>query len=261
MNNTTVKELNNRLLDNCLISIIVIPTKIYYKKNDGLVNETILYSLFGTNINGKRRYLTTVFKNKFIKTSDWYDLLLSLKDRGITHSFYAVIPNNDELSKALKLAFTEIQIFISCFDTINKLSKYYTYSYSNSLVDKINRIYLCKDINDYNLIIKEFKNEYCNLPFISDLLQEDLIRIKKYCEYDYELRKFIFSFFFYRDTSKALRIISRSKTSFSSIDEIIQELIPYIQKIEAYMFCPKNKLNYIISMLYKTKKDLLKEYL
>ena len=37
MNNQTVLELNNRTLDNCLFSLIIIPTKIYYKEGENLV--------------------------------------------------------------------------------------------------------------------------------------------------------------------------------------------------------------------------------
>lgn len=261
MNNTTVQELNNRNLYKCFISIIVVPTKIYYKEKEDLINEVELYSFFGNNIEGKRQYLTTVLKDDFNKTSKWYDLLLSLKNRGISNVFYAVTTNNEELNKALKLAFNEIQIFISCFDTIYKLSKYYTTSYSNCLASKINRIYQAKDINDYELVVNEFKEEYLQFSFISDLLDEDLKRARKYCEYDYEFRRFIFSYFFYRDTSKALRIASRSKKHFTSIDEIIKELLPYIKKIETGMFCPKKKLKYIINILYETKKELIKCYL
>lgn len=254
MINLTVTELNNRTLDECYISIIVIPSKILYEKKEGLVNEVELYSFFGCNIEGKRRYITTVFKDNYIKTSDWYDFLLSLKNKGISNIFFAIISNNIELSKALKLVFSEIQVFISCFDTINKLYKYYSYSYSNPIASNVYQVYIAKDISQYELLLKEFKEKYLNLTFISDLLQEDLNRARKYCEYDYELRKFIFSFYFYRDTLKSLRTISRSKHSFSSINEIIQELLPYIQRIESSMFCPKKQLNYIINLLYKSNK-------
>ena len=46
MNNQTVLELNNRTLDNCLFSLIIIPTKIYYKEGENLVNEKEIYLFF-----------------------------------------------------------------------------------------------------------------------------------------------------------------------------------------------------------------------
>ena len=45
----TVLELNNRTLDNCLFSLIIIPTKIYYKEGENLVNEKEIYLFFYCN--------------------------------------------------------------------------------------------------------------------------------------------------------------------------------------------------------------------
>lgn len=261
MNNQTINELHNRKLDNCLISIIVIPTKFYYKEREGLVNEKEIYFFFSCNIYGKRKFITSALKDKYNKTSDWYDLLLSFKDKGINVILFGLIPNNQCLSKALKLAFNEINIFISCFETIDKLSKYYTESYSNGLFNDVKNIYLSKDLNTYYLSVNDFKEKYCGYTFIYDLFQEDLKRAKKYYEVDYEIRNFVFSFYFCRDIKKKLNIISNSKNYFSSTDEIVNELIPVIQRFETRIFCPKNTLKNIINKLYSDKKDLIKSYL
>ena len=261
MNNQTVLELNNRTLDNCLFSLIIIPTKIYYKEGENLVNEKEIYLFFYCNIQGKRKYLSCVFKDDYPKASDWYNLLLTFKSRGINVILYSIIPNNIQLSKALKLAFPEIDSFISCFESISKLSKYYTITYSNGLFEKAKRIYLSKDLNEYDLALQDFKEEYLNYSFIYDLLEDDLKRAKQYYNVDYELRNFIFAFYFYRDHYKKISTISHSKTYFSSLDEFTQELIPDIQRIECRMFCPKKDLINIIDKLYTDKKDLIKLYL
>ena len=91
MNNSSVNELNNRLLDNCLISINVIPIKIYFKEDDDFIVQKELYLFFSCNINGKRKYITSVFKDNFDKTSLWYDFLLSLKNKGIDVILFAII--------------------------------------------------------------------------------------------------------------------------------------------------------------------------
>ena len=64
LNNNNVAELNNRKFDNCLISILVIPIKIYFKEAEDLVNEKELYLFFSCNIQGKRKYLTSIFNSK-----------------------------------------------------------------------------------------------------------------------------------------------------------------------------------------------------
>lgn len=261
MNNQTICELNNRNLDNCLFSIMVIPTKIYFKENDNFTSEKVLYLIFACNIRGVRKYISAVFSNDFENTSSWYDLILTLKSRGINSILYAIIPKNDKLSKALKLLFSGIEIFISCFDTINKLSKYYSCDYSYLLLDNVKKVYLSPTKEDYEIALNNFNEKYLDILFIRDLLDEDLKRAKKYYDTDFELRKFIFSFYFFREITKRITVISHSRPYFVSINEFIEILIPDIIRIESRMFCTKDQLKNIINKIYLTKGDLIKPYL
>ena len=261
MNNQTINDLNNRKLDPCLFSIIIFPSNIYFKQSDDIITHKEIYIIFSCNISGVRKFIDIVFKDDFSKTSSWYDYIISLKSRGINTILFAVIPNNDLLSKALKLSFNEIEIFISCFETINKLSKYYTISYTSHILESVRKIFLSNSNSDYEVAMNDFKEDFLIFPFISDLLEEDLKRAKKYNNIDYEIRNFIFSFYFYRDMSKRLHVISRSKPYFLSLDEFTELLLIDIQRIEARMFCPKNKLKDIINILYNSKKELIKPYL
>lgn len=261
MNNQTINEINNRKLDPCLFSIMVISSKIYFKEKEDLINEKEVYIFFSCNIHGKRKYLTSVFKDDFSKTSDWYNFFVYLKSRGINALFYAVIPDNDILSKALKLAFNDINIFISCFEAINKLSKFYSCNYSKSITNKVKKVFLSKSINDYEVALCEFRDEFLNFKFVYDILEDDLKRARTYYDIDFNLRKFIFSFYFVREINKKIVSASHSKPFFSSLDDLIVILIPDIQRIESRMFCPKNELNNIINILYNDKKDLLISYL
>ena len=261
MNNQTICELNNRNLDNCLFSVMIIPTKIYFKENDNFTSEKVLYLIFACNIRGVRKYISSVFADDFINTSSWYDLILSFKSRGINCILYAIIPNNDKLSKALKLLFPNIEIFISCFETVNKLSKYYSCDYSFLLLDNVKTVYLSPTKEDYEIALNNFNEKYLDILFIRDLLDSDLKRAKKYYDTDYELRKFIFSFYFFREINKRITVISHSKPYFASIDEFIEILIPDIVRIESRMFCTKDQLKNIINKIYLTKGDLIKQYL
>ena len=260
MNNSSILELNNRKLDNCLFSIIVIPVKAYFKTNHDYSKERELYLFFSCNIQGKRKYLTTVFSDNFSKTSDWYDFLLSLKNKGIAVTLYALIPNNEYLSRALKLAFNEITIFISFIETYTKLIKYHSSDYANSLLSKVKKLYLSETLEEFNIYFQTFEEEYLSIPFIHDLLENDLKQIKQYYNVELQLRKFIFSFYFCRDLFKRLLVISHID-DFSSIDEFITHLILDIQRIELKMFCSKKDLKYIINKLYTEYGNLIKTYL
>ena len=261
MNNNNAIELNNRKLDNCLISIIVIPITINYKPIDQQTIQKELYIFFSCNIRGVRKFLTAVFADDINKTSDWYNILLSLKNRGVNILLYAVIPDNDKLSKALKLAFNEVNIYISFSEIINKLSKYYTQSYTRNFYNIIKKIYVSNDINGFNIAYNDFIEEFVNYDFIRELLDYNFKRVKQYYNTVFEIRRFIFSIYFYRDTFKIISTIAHSKKYFNHIDDFINDLIPTIQRIESRMFCKKSDLMSIINILYITYKDLIKPYL
>ena len=261
MNNSSILELNNRKLDNCLFSIIIIPVKAYFKTNNNFSIERELYLFFSCNIQGKRKYITTVFKDKYPKVSDWYDFILSLKAKGINITLYAIIPNNDFLSKALKLAFNEINIYVSFLEIYAKLTKYHSANYANRLFEEVRKLYLTSTLEEYDIYFNSFKEEYLNLPFINDLLEEDLKRIKPYYDIELNFRKYILSFYFCRELFKRLVVISHSKDSFSSIDEFITCILPDIRRIELKMFCSKKDLKFIINKVYTQYGNLIKSYL
>lgn len=260
-NNLNIFEINDRKFDNCLLSIQIISTFIFFKDKDEHIRKKEIYSFFSCSIKGKRMYLTSVFKDKYTKTSDWYDLLMIFKNRGINVLLYAVVPNNNDIIKAFKLAFKEIFIYISCFDTIDRLCHYYTDSYSSNIIGKLKRIYLANNIDEYNLAFNDFKEEYLQYQFILDLFEDDFKRYKDYCTKDPQIRKFIISFYFVRDLQKRLNKIAKSKDYFSSLDDFVTELIDDIKRIESKIFCTKKELTTIINYLYNCKKDLIKYYL
>ena len=261
MSNSTIEELNSRNFDSCLFSILIIPTKISVQVKENITTQKDVYMFFSCNINAKRKYLTSVFKDDFSSASEWYDFFQVIKSRGVKVLLYAVIPDNSFLSKALKLTFCEVNIFISCFEAVYKLSKYYSYSYSKSITAKVRKVFLSPTIQDYEIVLDQFIEEYASYKFVYDILESDLKRAKKYYDVDFKLRNFIFSFYFVRDISKRISSISHSKPYFNSIDELIIPLIPYIQTMEARMFCPKAELNLVINYIYADKKELIFPYL
>ena len=240
MNNQTICELNNRNLDNCLFSIMIIPTKIYFKENNNLTNEKTLYLIFACNIRGIRKYISSIFYDDFNSTSSWYDYIQSLKSKGINCILYAVIPNNDKLSKALKLSFQGIEIFISCFETINKLSKYYSCDYSYLLMDNVKNIYLSPTKEDYEIALNDFNEKYLEILFIRDLLDNDLKRAKQYYNTDFELRKFIFSFYFFREITKKSLLFLTPNHFFVQLMSLLKYLFLILLELKAECFVQKN---------------------
>lgn len=261
MNNLTINEIKNRDLDSCIFAIYFIPVSIYSNKGNDYIKEQLAYSVIACNIHGTRKYITTIFTDDFSKTSAWYDLFSTWKQKGLETMLYAVIPNDDKLKKALSLAFPEVECFLSCFTTIRKLISYFSCGYSSKFLEQIKNIFIAENIKEFEMKAEEFLEENSEYPFIKDLIADDLKSAKEYINVSSILRKHIFSFYFIRDYIKKLNIISHVKPNFSSLFEFEELILPTIQTFEYRMYTSKKEWNKIISIIYPSKKNLLIKYL
>ena len=133
MNNQTINEINKRDFDKVFFSFSILSQDVFFNFGNDYIKKRTIYTIIGCNINGVRKYITSIFDDEYTKTSDWYNLLLALKIRGLEHIFYVSIPNNQFIKKAFDLAFSDVSYFYSCFNLINKLSHYTTCSYSKNI--------------------------------------------------------------------------------------------------------------------------------
>ena len=260
MNNKSLIELNKRDFDKCLFCLYCLPIDIYMALDDGKIDTQTVFIFYGCNLLGKRRYLSSIIVSHDFPTSSWYEFFQSFKTRGLQQIIYAVLPNNKHLKDALKLAFLDVESIISIFDTIMKISKYFSTSYSSSLLTFIKNVYLGSDLSDYEANLNIFKETY-NSPFILDIVNDNLIKAKDYYNIPQHVRKNIFSYYFLRDNLKKLLVISHSKHFFSSLDDFIESCLPIFQVFETKMYCPKSEWLELLNTLYITKKDLLKPFL
>ena len=124
----------------------------------------------------------------------------------------------------------------------------------------IKNIYLGHDLSEYEVNLTSFKEAY-NLPFILDLINDNLIKAKDFYSIPYNIRKNIFSYYFLRDNFKKLLVISHSKQFFSSLDDFLVLCLPVFQLFERKMYCSKVDWLALLNSLYDIKKDLIKPYL
>ena len=260
MCNLTINELHNRDLDKCYFLIMCFKSNINLMKGDEICKKEV-YIFYGCNLLGVRKFLDICIADDFSKPSDWYNFFLKLKNRNVESILFANIPNNKMLKDALMLTFKNINVFISCFEPIDTIFKYFNARYDTNVFSIIKNIYLSDSIDDYYSSISLFKQEFSNSPFLIDILEKDLISIKNYYSFDILLRKHIFSFYFYRDNRKKLFSSTHSKPFFNNLDELLHLLLPFINTMESRCYCSKKEWICLINLIYSDNKDLLKNYL
>lgn len=257
MNNQTINEIKKREIDKIYFSFSILSQEIYFNYGNDYIKKRTIYIIYGCSINGIRKYITSIFEDEYTKTSEWYDLLLSLKSRGLEHIFFVCAPHNNVIKSAFDLAFNKVTYFYSCLNLVKKMKHYTSYSYSNDILSKVGSIYLTNNSNEFSLKKDELLEAYSSAPFVTDMIEADLNTFFPFLDYPLFLRKHIISLHFTREFLKKLSRISHSQYSFSSLNEFESKLVPHIKVFECRMYCSKKEWNSIISYLYKDHKDLL----
>ena len=111
MNNQTINEINKRDLDKVFFSLTILPKDVFFNFGDDYIKKRTIYTITGCNINGVRKYITSIFEDEYSKTSDWYNLFLSFKNRGLEHIFFVSMANNKNIKSAIDLAFKIVSFF------------------------------------------------------------------------------------------------------------------------------------------------------
>lgn len=256
MNNQSIDVIKKRDIDRILFSITIVSQTIFYNDGNGYIYKRNVDILIGCNINGVRKYITSVFDDEYTNASDWYNLFINLKDKNLNHAYF-IISDNDKINQAFKLAFPGGETFYCFFNDIYKLYHYTSFSYSNNLLDKSRKVCLSDNIKEFNLRKKELCDFYSDYPFISDILSNSFDNYIKYFNYSLVIRKHLLSFYFLREFKKTLLKSSHDKPFFYNIEEYIELLIPTIQTFEKKMYCTKKEWNGILTYLYNQNKELL----
>ena len=103
MNNQTINEINKRDLDKVFFSFSILSQDVFFNFGNDYIKKRTIYTIIGCNIYGVRKYITSIFDDEFTKSSDWYNLLLSLKKRGLEHIFFVSMPYNPLIKNAFAI--------------------------------------------------------------------------------------------------------------------------------------------------------------
>ena len=260
MDNRTGEALRKRKLERCYFTIYCISTKINIDSDKFYVDPKTLYTFFGCTLDGKKKYLSCILETEVEKTSEWYNFFQELKKRGVEHIIFALLPKNKEIRDAVKLAFPKSEIFTWCEDIIEKLQKYNSYKTKDEIYRQIRKIFIARDIVEFELNYKDFSENYKKYSFLMEMLDEELKNIKNNYKYSFMVRRIIYAF----------NYIIEMKKRFSrySTDNIYNNKAEFIDACAYAIFMSESALHYykdewtiVLNEIYEEKKELIKPYL
>ena len=256
----TGEELRKRNLEQCYFNVYCITTKLNMECNKGYSESKILYTFFGCTLDGRKKYISCVLETEVEKASDWYDFFQGLKKRGMKHSIYALLPRNKELRDAYKLAFKEVEIFTSCDNAIIKMQKYNSYRNREEIYKEAKRLFLARDLAEYELNYKDFIEKYSSYPFIMDVMKEEIKGLEENYKYTMNVRRIVYAFNYIIEMKKRFGRHSLDR-EYKNKDEFIDDCAYAIYMSEAALHYYKEDWALVINEIYEEKKELIKPYL
>ena len=223
-------------------------------------NRKKLYVFFGCTLEGKKKYVTSIFEDEVVKTSEWYEFLQRLKGRGIEKIIFALLPSIKELKDAMNLSFKEVEIFESCDRTIKKLNKYNSFKTNSELYKQVKKLYLAKDLLEYELNYEEFINKYSEYGFIMDMLNEQIKALRSNYKYSSKIRRIIYAFNYIIEMEKRFHILCNEKI-YKDKEEFIDDCSWFIYQSELAVHYKREEWVEVLNEIYESKRNLIQPYL
>lgn len=252
--------LRKRELEKSYFVIYCLNADLYMEGEYTKGKKKRLYVFFGCTLDGRKKYMSSVFASEVERTSEWYDFYQGLKKRGMEHVIFALVPNEKELRDALKLSFPKVEMFTSCFRTIGKLRKYNTYKTNEDIYREVKRLYLAKDLKEYELNYVDYKKKYGKYQFIMDMLDEEIKGLKINYKYSSSIRRIVYAFNYVIQMEKRFSILSNQKI-YKDKDEFLDDCSWFINCSESATHYHKEEWTEVINEIYEEKKELIKPYL
>lgn len=204
--------------------------------------------------------MSCVLETEVEKTSEWYNFFQELKKRGMEHIIFALLPKNKEIRDAIKLGFPKVEIFTSCESTIEKLLKYNSYKTKDEIYRQIRRIFIARDLVEYELNYKDFVEKYEKYPFMMDLLDEEIKSVKDNYKYSFMVRRIIYAFNYIIEMKKRFLRYSNYEV-YNNKDEFIDVCAYAIFMSESSLHYYKDEWSLVLNEVYEEKNELIKPYL
>ena len=260
MDNRTGEVLRKRSLERSYFAIYCISAKINLDSDKGFREPKTLYTFFGCTLDGKKKYLACTLETEVEKTSDWYNFFQGLKRRGMEHVIFALLPRNREIRDAIKLGFPKVEIFTSCENTIEKLQKYNSYKTKDEIYRQVRRLFIARDLVEYELNYKDFVERYEKYPFIMDMIDDEIKSVKDNYKYSFTVRRIIYAFNYTIEMKKRFSRYCNDEV-YRSKDEFIDACTYSIFMSEAALHYYKDEWTLVLNEIYEDKNELIKPYL
>lgn len=219
-----------------------------------------LYCIYGIDKLGNRQVLGMFFENEN-DNRFWLEVFEDFKARNAQNVFFIVTPNNRNLERCVKIVYNSIRVVHSPDSIIESITKYFSDKPSRALRTSFKNLFLAKDLQALELELQFFKDKYIDNKVILMLLGRKELEIKKFYQYSYDIRKFLYPYYSLHEFKKFLNKLNTLDNLSCSINEIIEFCLPYINHFELGRTQYKSEWLNLISIFYETFSNEMEVYI
>lgn len=252
-------DLQKRKLKSCYIAVYVVAKEIKIR-TDTCIATKKLYVLFGIDIMGNKQILTMYFDNEN-DSRFWLEKFEDFQARNLQEIFFLVTPPNKNIERAVKIVYNDVKIVHSPDSIFQNITKFWADHPSRKMKVALKDLFLADDFDRYKINFELFKEIYVENTIILTLLNKQQKDIESFYAYPQYLRKLFYPFYTIHELKKFLNKLITKEPLCTSLNEIIEFCLPYINSFEIGRNYSKKDWLDLISLLYEEYQEKLEVYL
>lgn len=252
-------DFQRRKLASCFVAVYVITKQIKIRADACITNKT-LYIVFGLDIMGARQVLGMFFDNE-TNSRFWLDKFEDFFARHLHDILFFVTPHNRSIERCVKIVYNNVRIIHSPDSVFESISRFWADHPSRKTKVALKDLFLAQDYEKYKIKLDFFKDIYVDNKIILIMLEKYQNDIKKFYEYSQDLRKLFYPFYTIHEMKKALNKLNTKETLCTSINEVVEFCLPYVNTVELGRNYSKKEWLELINLLYEEDKNKMEELL
>lgn len=259
MSKINLIDLQKRKLERCFTSLLFF-TKDIKIRTDGCFSVKKLYVLLGIDITGNRKVLGTYFENSEYNRF-WLEVFEDLKARGLERVLFLVTPHNKNIERCAKIIYNGLNIVYSPDELIVDITRFFSEKSTRKFLKNLKDLFFAQSLQNHLVELKMFQEQFFNNKIVLLLLNKKELEIKKFYQYNYEIRKFLYPYYAIREMKRYLHKLNNKETLCSNINEINEYFLDYINSYESSRSYYREQWLEILNVLYTNYPNELEEYL
>lgn len=225
------KEWQSRPLES-VYGIVFMDALVVKLRTDGIVKNVALYAIIGINLEGHKSclglYIAETESAKY-----WLAVMNELKNRGVKEVLIFAVDNLAGISSAIEAAFPHAEVQKCIVHQIRNSLRFVSWKQRKEVAQDLKAIYTSPKESDGKEALAAFKEKWdSKYPHISRSWETNWPELSAFFKYTPEIRKLIYTTNPIESFNRALRKVTKTRSTFPTEDALMKLMYLAVLDIE-----------------------------